>query len=89
MGAAASHCNERKESAKNASEKSAALYLYTMLYNTPCVFMATVMAVNGNRFFDVYIPALGIEHRLQVADSRPAVRGLWDPASRSVWDAIK
>lgn len=84
MGAAASHCNERKESAKNASEKSGALYLYTMLYNTPCVFMATVMAVNGNRFFDVYVPALGIEQRLQVPDARPALKGFWEAASRCV-----
>ncbi len=47
--------------------------------------MATIMAVNGSQFFDIYIPALGIEHRVQVADTRPAVRGLWDPAKRCVY----
>ena len=43
---------------------------------------AVVTVVNGSRFFDLYVPQLGIEARIQVLEVLPAVEALWEPQAR-------
>ena len=43
---------------------------------------AVVTVVNGSRFFDLYVPQLGIEARIQVLEVLPAIEALWNPQAR-------
>ena len=48
------------------------LFLCAMLARKPVVSQAIVTGLNGARFFDVYVPELGLELRLQCEDIQPA-----------------
>ncbi len=63
-------------------DASSLLYLCVMLRKRPRVETAIVTIVNGNRFFDIYIPTLGLEARINTNEIVPAVEARWDAASR-------
>lgn len=48
------------------------LFLCAMLARKPVVSQAIVTGLNGARFFDVYVPELGLELRIQCEDIQPA-----------------
>jgi DIS3-like exonuclease 2 len=58
------HANERKAAAKAAQDGALKLYLASLLLDRPEVFKGVVIGLGGSRFFDVYIPALGIDVRV-------------------------
>lgn len=62
------HANDRKLAAKSAQDNSLRLYLAIMLFDQPRVVDAVVMALNGSRFLDLYVPSLGIDVRVQTAE---------------------
>lgn len=49
-----------------------------MLRKQPRVETAVVTIVNGSRFFDVYIPSLGLEARINTSEIVPAVEARWN-----------
>ena len=49
-----------------------------MLRKQPRVETAVVTNVNGSRFFDLYIPSLGLEARINTNEIVPAVDATWD-----------
>ena len=49
-----------------------------MLRKQPRVETAVVTIVNGSRSFDMYIPSLGLEARINTAEIVPAVEAKWD-----------
>ena len=63
-------------------DASSLLYLCVMLRKQPRAEIAVVTVVNGSRFFDIYIPALGMEARIQVNEITPSVDASWDSESR-------
>jgi exoribonuclease R len=60
----ATHANERKTAAKAAQDGALKLYLASLLLDRPGVFSAVVIGLGGSRFFDAYVPALGIDVRV-------------------------
>jgi DIS3-like exonuclease 2 len=58
------HANERKTAAKAAQDGALKLYLASLLLDRPGVFKAVVIGLGGSRFFDAYVPALGIDVRV-------------------------
>ena len=64
----AAHANDRKIAAKAAQDGSIRVYLALMLYSHPRVESGVVMGLNGSKFFDVYVPRLGIDVRMYTAD---------------------
>jgi DIS3-like exonuclease 2 len=60
----ASHANERKTAAKAAQDGALKLYLASLLLDRPGVFNAVVIGLGGSRFFDAYVPELGIDVRV-------------------------
>ena len=48
------------------------LFLCAMLARRPVVSQAIVTGLNGARFFDLYVPELGLELRIQSEDIQPA-----------------
>lgn len=65
-----------------AQDLSSKLHLCVMLRSQPMVHQAVVMVVNGSRFFDLYIPGLGMDMRIQVADMLPTLRTTWNAQER-------
>lgn len=66
----ASHCNVKKEAAKNAQEQSSHLFLCVLLRNLtlqsgPVIREAIVIGVKDHAF-DVLVPAFGIEKRVHL-----------------------
>ena len=82
------HANERKAAAKVCQEKVTNLYLVKLLLERPRVLQAVVSGLGGPRFFDVYIPALGTDIRVQAADlfvgAGIELQSRWDAESRSL-----
>ena len=60
----AAHANERKLAAKATQDGALKLYLASMLLDRPGVFTAIAVGLGGSRFFDAYVPALGIDVRV-------------------------
>jgi len=60
----ASHANERKTAAKATQDGTLKLYLASLLLDRPAVFNAVVIGLGGSRFFDAYVPELGIDVRV-------------------------
>jgi hypothetical protein len=48
------------------------LFLCTLLAYKPVVAQAIVTGLNGARFFDLYVPELGLELRIQCEEIQPA-----------------
>ena len=48
------------------------LFLCTLLARKPVVAQAVVTGLNGARFFDLYVPELGLELRMQCEEIQPA-----------------
>lgn len=65
-------------------DASSRLYLCLMLRAQPRVLESIVTVVNGSKFFDIYIPTLGIEARIQVNEMLPAVAAVWNREGRQV-----
>ena len=59
-------------------DASSLLYLCVMLRKQPRVENAIVTIVNGSRFFDIYIPSLGLEARININEILPAVEATWN-----------
>lgn len=55
-----------------------------MLRKQPRVESAIVTTVNGSRFFDMYIPSLGLEARINVIEVLPTVDASWNAEQRYV-----
>ena len=66
----------------NLQDSSSRLYLSVLLRTRPTVGEAIVISLNGNRFFDVYVPLLGLEARILVSEIKPTAEGRWDPDQR-------
>ena len=65
----AAHCNERKAAAKSVQDASSKLYLTALLNARPTVLDAFATGVGGSRFLDCYLPALGVEVRVQLEEA--------------------
>lgn len=78
----ASHCNDRKLAAKNAQEASARLFLAFMLRDKPRVAKAIVVALSGDKFFEVYIPEYGLQRRVNVRNDHPDLQVTWEEEER-------
>lgn len=63
-------------------DASSLLYLCVMLRKQPRVETGMVTLVNGSRFFDLYIPSLGLESRININEILPPVDASWDPSVR-------
>ena len=74
----AAHCNDCKLAAKNAQEASARLFLAFLLRDKPRVAKAIVVALNGDKFFEVYIPEYGLQRRVNVENDHPGIKATWD-----------
>ena len=59
-------------------DASSLLYLCVMLRKQPRAETAVVTIVNGSRFFDIYIPSLGLEARININEILPPVEAAWD-----------
>lgn len=79
----ASRCNEMKEAAKGASERSDYVYLCVLLKKTPVVVEAVVIGV-GPKSFTLQLPSLGIENRACVDDIDGVESVQHDEASESL-----
>ena len=64
---AAVRCNEMKEAAKAAQERSDLVYLCVYLKTSPVETEAIVVGV-GARSFTLFSPSLGIEQRMYLDD---------------------
>jgi VacB/RNase II family 3'-5' exoribonuclease len=82
------HSNERKLAAKVCQEKVTNLYLVKLLEERPRVLPAVVSGLGGPRFFDVYIPALGTDIRIEAKElfggTGRELQAQWDGDSRSL-----
>ena len=65
-------------------EASARLFLCVLLRTAPRCVVARVTSLAGSRFFDVYVPSLGLQCRLLTTDVVPPVTPTWDAAGKSV-----
>lgn len=85
----AEHANERKLAAKVIQERVTNIYLVKHLHDHPRVFTATVCGLGGPRFFDVYVPDLGVDIRIHAQDIfLPGGKGLrtkWISEKRYVY----
>lgn len=64
-------CTACKASAAAAQAASQKLYLAMLLRDNPLITEAIVTSCKGAKFFDVFVPAIGSEHRIHVGDIRP------------------
>ncbi len=65
------------------------LFLCAMLARKPVVSQAIVTGLNGARFFDLYVPELGLELRIQCEDIQPApVLTDWNKDARCDLDSF-
>jgi len=82
------HSNERKSAAKVCQEKVTTLYLVKLLLERPRVLQAVVSGLGGPRFFEVYIPDLGTDIRVQATDlfagAGRELQAKWDGEARSL-----
>ena len=83
----ADHANNRKMGAKICQDRCLRLYLAKVLTQKPCVMEAVVCGLGGSRFFDVYLPRLGIDLRLFTASAfhgmgKDGVKSSWQPEER-------
>jgi DIS3-like exonuclease 2 len=82
------HANDRKVAAKSAQDNSLRLYLAIMLFDRPRVVDGVVMALNGSRFLDLYVPSLGIDVRVQTAEilkgGADFIATKWDSAMKEL-----
>lgn len=83
----AEHANERKAAAKSIQERVSQLYLIQLLIQTPRVLWGIVVGLGGPKFFDVYVPDIGVDIRIHAEDI--FVKGLeinteWNPVSKYV-----
>jgi len=59
------------------------LFLCALLARKPVVTQGIVTGLNGDRFFDLYVPELGLELRIQTVDIQPApVLNDWNKDAR-------
>mmetsp|Transcript_18645 Transcript_18645/g.22144 ORF Transcript_18645/g.22144 Transcript_18645/m.22144 type:complete len:978 (+) Transcript_18645:55-2988(+) len=83
IASCAVRCNEMKEAAKGASERSDHVYLCVLLKKSPVVAEAVVIGV-GPKSYTLQIPSLGIEHRACVDDIDGVDSVQHDEASESL-----
>jgi protein SSD1 len=80
---AASHCNERKEGAKNSQDMNIQLYLYHYLHmveketQKPVICSAIVTQVLKDAF-EILVPEYGLEKRVHM-DALPIEKFVYDP----------
>ncbi|GAB4816026.1 hypothetical protein N2152v2_003072 [Parachlorella kessleri] len=83
VGMVSAHANDRKLAAKAVQDGSLRLYLCVMLHRQPLVCKGVVMAVGGSRFFDVYLPVLGVDVRVHtnsvLKGGEGALTSTWEP----------
>lgn len=82
------HANERKSAAKAVQDGAVRLYLSAYLLAQPGVYRGVVMGVGGSRFFDIYIPELGVDVRCHtdriLRGGATAVVANWDATHRTL-----
>ena len=61
----AAHCNERKEAAKKAQQRSDEVYLAVYLKSAPVETTGVVIGI-GPKSFTVYVPSFGVQTRMFV-----------------------
>ena len=62
----AQHANERKKAAKSTQDGALKLYLASLLLSRPTIHTGVVVGMGGAKFFDAYVPKLGIDVRIYV-----------------------
>ncbi|DBA78387.1 TPA: hypothetical protein ACH3X2_007892 [Trebouxia sp. C0005] len=78
VSAIATHCNQRKQAAKNVQDGSLRLYLCVLLRQNPVVTEAVCLQIGGNKFVDLYISELGMDRRIHFEHMLPAVTADFD-----------
>lgn len=63
-------------------DASSRLFLCLLLRARPVVAEAVLTILNGPKFFDLYVPTLGVESRIHIADILPASAATWDAEQR-------
>ncbi|KAL0046957.1 hypothetical protein WJX82_002966 [Trebouxia sp. C0006] len=84
VSAIATHCNQRKQAAKNVQDGSLRLYSCVLLRQNPIVTEAVCLQIGGNRFIDVYISELGMDRRILFEHMLPAVTADFDKEHKSL-----
>lgn len=88
----AKHANDRKLAAKSAQDNALKVYLSYYLMEHPGVYDGIVTGVGGTDFFDVYVPALGVDVRVHVdrllVGGEHAIRSTWNEETKYV-DGIR
>ncbi|KAK9829114.1 hypothetical protein WJX72_003965 [[Myrmecia] bisecta] len=79
----AQHCNDRKQAAKNVQDASLRLYLCVMLRLRPTFTEGVVLNLNGNRFFDVYLPEFGLDCRIHT-DQMNGIEADWNAVTKTL-----
>jgi protein SSD1 len=80
---AASHCNDRKEGAKNSQDQNIQLYLYHYLHmleeeSKQCVIRPAIVTQVLKDCFEILVPDFGLEKRVHM-DALPIERFVYDP----------
>lgn len=83
----AEHANERKAAAKSIQDRVIQLYLVKLLEQTPRVLWGVVSSLGGPKFFDVYIPDIGVDIRMYAEDIYMKgfdIKTEWNPKKKYV-----
>jgi len=91
LSSLAEHANDRKTAAKAAQDGALRLYLASLLLNEPRVHKGIVSVLRGLRFFDVYVPALGLDVRVHIDSllrDKSALAAMWNSENKSVEDNL-
>lgn len=83
----AEHANERKAASKSIQDKVNKLYLIQLLEKNPRVLWGVIIGLGGPKFFDIYVPDIGMDIRICAEDI--SIKGLdikttWNSAKRCV-----
>jgi DIS3-like exonuclease 2 len=71
----AEHCNDRRVAARNAQDASLRLHLCCMLREAPRVADGVVLMCGGDKFFNVWVPEMGVDVRCATTRARAHGRG--------------
>ncbi len=83
----AEHANERKAASKAIQDKVCKLYLTQLFLKNPRILSGIVIGLGGPKFFDVYVPDIGMDIRVYMEDLHfkgHDIRTLWNPVKRYV-----
>lgn len=83
----AEHANERKAVSKAIQDKVSKLYLIQLFLKNPRILSGIVIGLGGPKYFDVYIPDIGMDIRVYAEDlyfKGLDIRTMWNPVKKYV-----